>query len=173
MFNMTLLTRMTLCHIFVICITATRSRISFLSSVLCILELERREYYYISDDEIFSMHPVRHDEHEESRKRSASLYPFAKLRAPKSELLYPLPAASPLDIRPEGLYGEFASSTGAGSEKKFVRNSEGFSADKFRENSCSDANAVPVDIPNHLADGEDGRGDWPACGNFAVYYPPR
>lgn len=97
-----------------------------------------------------------------------ALYPFAKLGAPKSELLCPLPVAS--GYPPRDLYDEFASSTGADSEKKFVRNSEGFSADKFRENLRSDANAVPVDIPNHLADGEDGRGDWPACGNFAVYY---
>lgn len=52
--------------------------------------------------------------------------------------------------------------------KKCVRNSQGFSADKFQENSCSDMNAALVDS-HHLADG--GRVRWlPACGNFAVYY---
>lgn len=44
------------------------------------------------------MHPVRYGGHEESRKRSASLYPLAKVCAPKSELLCPL-SQQHLDIR--------------------------------------------------------------------------
>lgn len=93
---------------------------------------ERREYILL--DEIFSMHLVRHDEHEESRKRSASLYPFVKLGAPKSELLCPLPVAS--GYPPWGLYGEFASSTGTDSEKKLLEILRDFQPTSF-ERTCA------------------------------------
>lgn len=94
----------------VTCIAALIANISFPEQVM---EFERREC--ISSDEIFPMHSTRHDGHEELRKRSARLYPFVKLGAPKSELLCPFPAASGYPLR--DCSDEFASSTGAGSEK--------------------------------------------------------
>lgn len=114
--------------VLVTCIAATIANIPFPKRVMHLGIRERREC--ISSDEIFSMHPARHDGHEELRKRSASLYPFVKLRAPKSELLCPLPAASGYPLR--GCSDEFASSTGAGSEKNLLEILRDFQPTSFQ-----------------------------------------
>jgi len=65
---------------------------------------------------VFPMHPARHDEHEESRKRSASLYPLAKLRTLGITALAPNSSIWISALR--GCSSEFASNAGAGGVKK-------------------------------------------------------
>lgn len=63
-----------------------------------------------------------------------ALYPFAKLGAPKSELLCPLPVAS--GYPPRGLYDEFASSTGVIVKKNLLEILKDFQPTSF-ERTCA------------------------------------
>lgn len=71
--NMTLFIRN--CLTFVICIVARRDReYLFFQASYVSWNWKDEGILYLRRHEIFSMHFVRHDDHEESRKRSASLY---------------------------------------------------------------------------------------------------
>jgi len=142
----------------------------FLPRKLCVLRNFRGRRECISSFRavLFPMRPAQHDEHEESGKPSASLYPLAKLGTLGITVLAPNSSIwiSALRGCSSSSTGEFASNAGVGGEKNLLEIPGGIFSRQVSRELVSPAHAVPEDS-RHPADerwgggvgGGEGRGE--------------